>query len=89
MAPLSRSQIYTYHLSGLQFTNLPYDNRTGLRPVHNLQTGWHPIQSIRLIIYEPDVRLSSSQILKNENRMASSGVLPEISKLLNKRKVFG
>jgi len=32
-----------------------------------------PIQSIRLTIYEPDVRLSGSQIPKNENRMASSG----------------
>jgi len=32
-----------------------------------------PIQSIRLTIYEPDVRLSDSQILKNENWMASSG----------------
>jgi len=35
-------------------------------------TGWHhpsPIQSIRLTIYKPDVRLSSSQISKNENRI--------------------
>jgi len=32
-----------------------------------------PIQSIRLTIYEPDVRLSGSQISKNENRMASFG----------------
>jgi len=32
-----------------------------------------PIQSIRLTIYEPDVRLSGSQISKYENRMASSG----------------
>jgi len=27
-----------------------------------------PIQSIRLTIYEPDIRLSGSQISKNENR---------------------
>jgi len=31
-----------------------------------------PIQSIQLTIYEPDVKLSCSQISKNENRMASS-----------------
>jgi len=58
-------------------------------PVYNFFTLWQldgvasgsqltnrmppPIQSIRLTIYKPDVRLSGSQISKNENRMASSG----------------
>jgi len=44
---------------------------------------------IRLTIYEPNVRLFGSQISKNEIRIASSGALPETSKLLNKRRVFG
>jgi len=46
MTPLSGSQIYKpdeVHLPPIRFVIfLPYDNRKGWRPVHNLQTGWHP-----------------------------------------------
>jgi len=46
MTPLSGSQIYKpdeVHLPPIRFAIfLPYDNWTGWRPVHNLQTGWHP-----------------------------------------------
>jgi len=43
MTPLSGSQIYKpdeVHPPPIRFVIfLPYDNRTGWRPVHNLQTG--------------------------------------------------
>jgi len=58
----SGSQIYKpdeVHPPPIRFAIfLPYNNGMGWRPVHNLP----PIQSIRLTIYEPDVRLSGSQI---------------------------
>jgi len=45
-----------------------------------------PIQSIRLTIYEPDVRLFGSQISKLRTEWPHPGALPETSKLLNKNK---
>jgi len=49
MTLLSGSQIYKpdeVHPLPVRFAIfLPYDNRTGWRPVHNLQTGWHPPSS--------------------------------------------
>jgi len=49
MTPLSDSQIYKpdeVHPPPIRFAIfLPYDNRTGWLPVHNLQTGWHPLSS--------------------------------------------
>jgi len=62
----------TYHPSGLQFFYLMITGQGGVRFTTYKPDGT-PIQSIRLTIYEPDVRLSGSQISKNENRMVSSG----------------
>jgi len=49
MTPFSGSQICKpdeVHPPPIRFAIfLPYDNRMGWRPVHNLQTGWHPSSS--------------------------------------------
>jgi len=76
MTPLSDSQIYKLdevHPPLIRFVIfLPYDNWTERRPVYNLQTGWHPIQFIRITICEPDVTSFDFQILKTENRIVLS-----------------
>jgi len=79
MTPLSGSQIYKpneVHLPPIRFaihkfTLWQLDRVASGSQLTNRMTP--PIQSIQLTIYEPDVRLSGSQISKNENRMASSG----------------
>jgi len=46
MTPLSGSQICKpdeIHPPSIRFAIfLPYDNRMGWRPIHNLQIRWHP-----------------------------------------------
>ena len=75
----------THHPSGLQFFYLMTIGWDGVR-FTTYKPDDTPIQSIRLTIYEPDVKLFGSQILKNRTEWSHSGVLPKISKLLNKKK---